>query len=753
MAILVPRQAPGALTQYAAETIREPGTRTVGTPNVTPKMIREAVKVPSISTGVTPLRETVRTGTTPSSTINPLAGAAMGALAANIISQRAQRPTLTPPPGGSRPTPTPTPTPGPRPTPSPTPTPTPTPGPRPTPSPTPTPTPPPGPRPSPTPAPRPTPAPPPGGPAPSVPSGTRAIPNPALPGEPGHGWQYFTDGTAIAPNGEYYKDGEPVWSPHPTGEFYWTTTQVDTSYLQPGDPGYGYQYFSDGTVITPEGDYYKNGELVWSPGGTDTSLDQTYLDLEDSGGNIIEFTDPGYYYDYVNPVDVFPVQNWDQIVNEYTPVSDVFDTISYDTGGFTYEAPSYEAPSYDYAGYDYGGYDYGGYDFGGYDFYGKEGGMATPLMKKGGVIKMSNGGDAQFEEDWADVTGGRYTFDEIAAGDPSMFVTTTGENTTDTPQVTEISNPALPGQVAYGWRYFTDGTAIDPQGNYYFEGEKVYDPNVGYGGFGARSRNIARDPDGAASGALTAVQDFITKNPGTSGALAGALLSQVLSQSTGGGRENLGVDMTKFGAISPRSTTFGVGAPRFMTYEQYGTPQAMPEMYGTELYRNLNAPGFNPVNPVVVGTQAAAPLPQPAGAPQQNMRRGGLAHMADGGSTYYTYGRPINPADNLMAAGGQPMMGGGAPMVEGRMDYRHGSAVNGAGDGQSDDIPAMLADGEYVIDAETVAMLGNGSNKAGAEKLDEFRMNIRKHKRDTPLDKIPPPSKSPLAYLKGAKNG
>jgi len=91
------------------------------------------------------------------------------------------------------------------------------------------------------------------------------------------------------------------------------------------------------------------------------------------------------------------------------------------------------------------------------------------------------------------------------------------------------------------------------------------------------------------------------------------------------------------------------------------------------------------------------------------------------------------------------------PIVQGRQDYREGAYVQGAGDGQSDDIPAMLADGEYVIDAETVAQLGNGSNKAGAKMLDTFRENIRAHKRSAPTHKIPPKSKSPLAYLKGAK--
>jgi len=78
-----------------------------------------------------------------------------------------------------------------------------------------------------------------------------------------------------------------------------------------------------------------------------------------------------------------------------------------------------------------------------------------------------------------------------------------------------------------------------------------------------------------------------------------------------------------------------------------------------------------------------------------------------------------------------------------------GHFVQGRGDGQSDDIPAMLADGEYVFDADTVAALGNGSSKAGALQLDKMREAIRKHKRSAPHDKIPPKAKSPLEYLKG----
>ena len=77
-----------------------------------------------------------------------------------------------------------------------------------------------------------------------------------------------------------------------------------------------------------------------------------------------------------------------------------------------------------------------------------------------------------------------------------------------------------------------------------------------------------------------------------------------------------------------------------------------------------------------------------------------------------------------------------------------GHYVKGRGDGQSDDIPAMLADGEYVFDADTVAALGNGSSDAGAAVLDKMREAIRHHKRSASVNEIPPKAKSPLEYLK-----
>jgi hypothetical protein len=116
---------------------------------------------------------------------------------------------------------------------------------------------------------------------------------------------------------------------------------------------------------------------------------------------------------------------------------------------------------------------------------------------------------------------------------------------------------------------------------------------------------------------------------------------------------------------------------------------------------------------------------------------------------------PATPAQNpaampanamlSMAHGGRHMMAnGGSPL----------SAVarfaRGAGTGRSDEIDAKLSDGEYVIDAETVAMLGDGSSKAGAQRLDQMRKQIRSHKgKALAKGKFSPDAKSPLAYIKG----
>ena len=94
-----------------------------------------------------------------------------------------------------------------------------------------------------------------------------------------------------------------------------------------------------------------------------------------------------------------------------------------------------------------------------------------------------------------------------------------------------------------------------------------------------------------------------------------------------------------------------------------------------------------------------------------------------------------------------------APEVDDVRFARGGFAVEGAGDGREDKIPALLSDGEYVFDAETVALLGNGSNKAGAKLLDSFRVKVRKQKgKKLARGKFSDNAKRPEHYMAGGKS-
>ena len=128
-----------------------------------------------------------------------------------------------------------------------------------------------------------------------------------------------------------------------------------------------------------------------------------------------------------------------------------------------------------------------------------------------------------------------------------------------------------------------------------------------------------------------------------------------------------------------------------------------------------------------------------------------FAPMAEPRNSKVPYGNPTGshwrPLSPTHFVNGQK--DGGEQHVPEFVTGATGHYVKGRGDGQSDDIPAMLADGEYVFDADTVAQLGNGSSDAGAKLLDHFRESLRQHKRSAPSDKIPPKA-NPLAYMKEA---
>jgi len=77
---------------------------------------------------------------------------------------------------------------------------------------------------------------------------------------------------------------------------------------------------------------------------------------------------------------------------------------------------------------------------------------------------------------------------------------------------------------------------------------------------------------------------------------------------------------------------------------------------------------------------------------------------------------------------------GGSANLGGYSDYaRGGRMLKGPGDGMSDDIPATiagkqparLANEEFVIPADVVSHLGNGSSEAGAKQLYKMMDRVR----------------------------
>ena len=113
---------------------------------------------------------------------------------------------------------------------------------------------------------------------------------------------------------------------------------------------------------------------------------------------------------------------------------------------------------------------------------------------------------------------------------------------------------------------------------------------------------------------------------------------------------------------------------------------------------------------------------------------GGLTAFKQGGRpksrslTGEDYYRFMGRDDTMLGTAEKNFAGGGTPRF-----------LSGGGDGMSDDIPAVigdkqparLADGEFVIPADVVSHLGNGSSKAGAKRLYEMMADIRRERTGT----------------------
>jgi hypothetical protein len=126
----------------------------------------------------------------------------------------------------------------------------------------------------------------------------------------------------------------------------------------------------------------------------------------------------------------------------------------------------------------------------------------------------------------------------------------------------------------------------------------------------------------------------------------------------------------------------------------------------------LENPVFTPQNPIVpASSYGTIPIGQPGTVVPMGatMSPGGVAQPYNVAGMY---GVPL-----IYGPDGQPrrMAKGGDAKVT-QFPRRNGP-INGPGTGTSDDIPAMLSDGEFVFTAKAVRNAGGGSRRKGAARM------------------------------------
>lgn len=289
--------------------------------------------------------------------------------------------------------------------------------------------------------------------------------------------------------------------------------------------------------------------------------------------------------------------------------------------------------------------------------------------------------------------------------------------------VYEIDNTdTTPGSPAYGWRYFSDGTAISPDSKYYFQGELVYDAvNTGSG---ALARILGKE----AAKKLRSLFVDDKGNPNLAGiATLGTTLYGLLNQDKQGGysrpvpKLDMVRDQVQFDDPNRRPGEGG---------RQYFTDPRFVEQGNAEALAGARAASAEQA----AGLQAAY-QPRPAEAPNPYAGKMNLAFSRPAEQVpvpNQPTGLPQIPEPSqLNAQGGIGMAQGGIADA--------GRYLQGQTDGMADEIPssidgeqpAALSHGEFVIPADVVSHLGNGNSDAGAQKLYEMMSRIRQARTGT----------------------
>jgi len=193
-------------------------------------------------------------------------------------------------------------------------------------------------------------------------------------------------------------------------------------------------------------------------------------------------------------------------------------------------------------------------------------------------------------------------------------------------------------------------------------------------------------------------------------------LSPDMSMNPNTGPNNSAMLQSVMGAMQPMQ---GMQGNTSMTQSQ--APDQSNDSLIAKVTANLKAdPNYQPTNPIEASIvkQIKGTDQMQQGQPSQQ----GLGSIAPS--------QPMAPSYNPSVAMGPTYFAG----INAPRGMARGGYLDGQGDGMSDSIPATiegkqparLADGEFVVPADVVSHIGNGSSKAGSQRLYSMLDKVRK---------------------------
>lgn len=321
-----------------------------------------------------------------------------------------------------------------------------------------------------------------------------------------------------------------------------------------------------------------------------------------------------------------------------------------------------------------------------------------------------------------------YIGSSITSYDPSSAAETQILASED---VKEIPNPAAPGQTGYGWKYYNNGTAISPDGKYYFDGKLTYDPADTKSSFSnliSRLGDYAKTPKGIASLLGTAAMLGTSQTPKTGGWQGTIPKLTAVRQA---------IEQPEY---KPYSGQAVMGRRMFTTpkFVASASPEAVSAAQAADLVEAQDL--FKSAKPAPAA--ATAPVTQPVTAQPLPVPQG---YMMNEFNQLVAQPKPVEKAS-----------GGIAALAKGRY-------LAGPTDGMADEIPssiddkqpAKLSHGEFVIPADVVSHLGNGNSEAGANVLYKMMDKVRKARTGTTKQgkEINPEKFTPGGIAKFANGG